>query len=103
VRTVHKYPLEHRSDQHTIVVRMPMEAEPLHVDVQNSSLFLWALVETERPLQNHEIEVYGTGHDTARDIDTVTRLKHLGTVLMHHGALVLHFFTREGTFEDQEE
>jgi hypothetical protein len=101
VRAVHKFQLPESDGGHTITLKMPRFAEPLHVAVQGRALCLWALVDTEQPLQNHELEVYGTGHDMAHQHDSVTKPKHLSTVLLDGGSLVLHFFTRESTFEDE--
>jgi hypothetical protein len=101
MRTVHKFQLPELGDGHIITLKMPRFAEPLHVAVQGRALCLWALVDPEQPLQSHELEVYGTGHDMTHRNDSVTKPRYLNTVLLNGGSLVLHFFTRESTFKDE--
>lgn len=80
---VFKYPVELTDN---IDVQMPKGAKPLHFDMQNGDLCLWALVDPSLPLTSHKFRMAGTGHP----IDTCG--PYINTVLLKNGALVFHFF-----------
>jgi hypothetical protein len=65
MRTIYKYelPLEGSDVQH---IDMPEGAELLYVDIQPEvalhSVFVWALVDTDKPMAKRTLAVTGTGH-----------------------------------------
>jgi hypothetical protein len=72
------------------VVDMPTDAEILTVQMQDSVLTLWALLDPTSWPKSRRFEVYGTGHP----IDYPHELKYIGTV--QDGPLVWHVFERLG-------
>lgn len=103
MKTVHKYPIVPNGMPYegpTVHVTMPAFAEVLHVGVQGDDAFLWALVDTHKPMQVHSFEVYGTGHEVICDPPFV--LHHLGTIHLPTG-LVFHIFSKDaGDLGDEE-
>lgn len=83
MKKVFKYILE-VSD--IISVSMPAGAKPLHFDMQNGQLCLWALVTPANPEQFYQFRMAGTGHP----IDTCGEF--INTLILHDRALVFHFF-----------
>lgn len=86
MRTVYKYkvPLDDKPQ----IVRMPESAQILNVAVQGGEPHLWALVcpryvEVERTFQ-----WFPTGGTPSVD----DRMRYVGTVHLHNGALVFHLF-----------
>lgn len=67
-------------------VAMPREAEVIFVGVQNNEAFLWARVALSRGSEPRQFFLRGTGHSV--DLDC----KHLGSFMLHGGALVFHLF-----------
>ena len=93
MKTVHKYPLPREFG--VVTVKMPRFSEILHVQEQRGVLQLWALVDTEEPMQDQVLEVYGTGHEIPErgDVPEDAELRHRGTAVF--GELVIHVFQRE--------
>lgn len=88
MKTIWKYTLEITDIQH---VDLPEGAEVLHVDNQNESLCMWALVDPKaKPGPMRYFEIFGTGHPIKEDVG-VSR-KFLGTVIMHHRCVGLACF-----------
>lgn len=75
-------------DLNQITLRMPIGAEFLHIEVQDGVPRLWALVDPNRGSVPYTIEIVGTGHA----LSTLDDYRHIGTFLMHGGALVFHAF-----------
>lgn len=92
MNTVHKYEIVPQEHTPVVRIKMPAFAEVLHVAAQGSSMFLWAMVDTSKPMQEREFEVYGTGHTML--VERHTHFKHLGTVMLAGGSLVFHVFER---------
>lgn len=69
-----------------IEVEMPIDANPLHFDMQNGILCLWALVDPAKPLCKFKFRMAGTGHE----IDTCGA--YINTLILQDGRLVFHFF-----------
>ena len=71
-----------------IIVRMPVSARALCVQVQGGVPCLWALVyDTEGPTVNRKFRTYGTGHEHESITGT-----YVGTYQLAGGALVFHVF-----------
>lgn len=66
---------------------IPKEAKILSAREQNSSICIWAIVDTSKELEMRTFRIVGTGHEVP---DTCT--EHLGTAFFHSGTLVLHVF-----------
>ena len=85
MKTVYKYPLKLQDYQ---VLSLPQGAVILHVDYQGmEDLFLWALVDTNAPLEPRGIRIAGTGHD----LNISGWYKYINTVFSDWG-LVWHIF-----------
>lgn len=83
MRVVYKYAIELVRNQ---IIELPAKAMILSVQVQGSSLCIWALVETSHSLEQSAILIVGTGHD----IGTLA-VAHISTVQLNNG-LVFHIF-----------
>lgn len=83
--TIHKYTIE-PVDQ--IRVKMPAGAKILTVAGKSGEVFLWAQVDTERPMEARHFSVYGTGWE----IDSEINEEYIGTVFV--GALVFHVYEK---------
>ena len=81
-RQIWKYELP-GTDQ---LVLMPEKAKILSVQVQGSSLYLWALVNTKAPKYARRFRVFMTGED----LPYVLVLDHIGTV--HNNGVTAHVF-----------
>lgn len=84
MKTIHKYPLE-ISDKQTI--KMPSGAKVVAIQCQNDIPCIWAEVETDNPMMNRRIHIFGTGGPIETE-----NLKYLGTVQQYGGGLVWHIF-----------
>ena len=81
---VFKYKLKITDNQD---IELPIDAEILSVQIQYGGLYLWALVDPEKPKQKKTILIAGTGHPI---IDH--NLKFIDTVQQLDGHLILHVF-----------
>ena len=72
-------------------IPMPAGAKVLHVDVQNGMPHIWALVDPANDLRAYNFCVRGTGHPFRGNEGD-----HVGTVMLHAGALVFHVFEAQG-------
>jgi len=69
-------------------IDLPMGAKPLHIDMQDGEIYLWALVEDQLAgTQFINILVVGTGHE-------INHLNpyHINTFLVNGGEYVFHAF-----------
>ncbi len=85
-RSIWKYELQVTDAQ---VVRMPVGARILTVQVQRDTPCLWALVDEEAKREPRVIRMLGTGNPF--DADGT----YIGTIQTHHAALVWHVFEVE--------
>ncbi len=85
MKTIHKYEL------HPIMDVTALETDHveqwLSVDVQRDQPVVWAVVDTDKPLQSHTLYIRGTGHPM-----TGHEGRFLGTILLDNGSLVFHVF-----------
>lgn len=82
---IFKYPLV-ITDRQT--VQIPKSAKILSVQYQQSTLCMWALVDTAEPLEFRTICIFGTGHE----IKNTAFLKYIATVQAPTANLVWHVF-----------
>lgn len=87
MRTVFKYRL---TVDDAVTIKMPKFAKILSVGVQQESVFLWALVDTDKLEENRHFRIAGTGHPIEE-----AHLTFLGTVFLMRGQLVFHIFEIE--------
>lgn len=83
--TIHRYEI---IPNDRITLTMPARARILSVlpsDRVEYGISLWALVDTDQPMEPHVLYVHGTGHPL-----TVPLARFIGTV--SHGQLVWHVF-----------
>jgi len=87
-----KFPL---LDTDIQTVNMPQGAKIIALQIQYGTPALWAEVNPDAPAnENRVIECFGTGQHIHCGMG-VERV-YLGTVQMHGGSLVLHFYERTG-------
>lgn len=86
MKTVHKYAIGAGANE----LKVPRGAKPLAVQVQNSAVQLWALVETTHELADVRVTVVGTGRELRGDVGN-----YVDTFQIAGGALVFHVFWKE--------
>lgn len=82
MKTIWKFPLELKGLQN---ISIPEGAEILSCSVQNSGIYMWALVDPSLPLQRREIEMIGTGNEVTEE-----ERKYISTI--KDGPRVWHVF-----------
>lgn len=83
--TVHKYPVEF-ADNFTL--KLPVGAKVLDCQMQNGSMCMWALVDTEASLVERKFRLAGSGHLIKNSAGS---LVHVSTFQPQVG-LVFHLF-----------
>lgn len=83
MKTIWKFPF---SIEEFIGLRMPANATLLHVDVQNGTPCLWAVVNPDEPMVLRNLRVIATGQAFAVDYDD----EHVAT--FQSGQFVWHVF-----------
>lgn len=85
MRAVYKYPLAVGHQK----ISAPKNWTPRHVAEQRRDLVLWAEVNTDLPLEEHLVSVYGTGVDLCGESKG-----YVGTILTHDDSTyVWHVYT----------
>lgn len=84
--TVWKYTLRVADVQ---TVEAPIGGTFIHAAEQHGSICVWYRCDPSQPKAYHQIAIVGTGHSAPVDA------YHVGSILMHGGALVLHVFARQ--------
>jgi hypothetical protein len=82
---VYKYPLPPLGSW--ISMTMPVDAEPLCVQVQDGLPCMWARIVVGNPPAAHRFRVAGTGHDLGEHVG-----RHIDSFQLEGGALVFHVF-----------
>jgi hypothetical protein len=85
MRTIYKYHLLIQDDQD---IAMHIGAEILKVDTIGNEIYLWAIVDSEEPMEVRHFKMYGTGHK----LHDETAQEYIGTAILFDGRLVLHVF-----------
>lgn len=80
---VYKYPL---AIEDRLTIRMPYGAQLLHVEVQDQTPCLWALVDPSRALECRNFRMAGTCHEITEKVE------HVGSFLICGDAMVFHLF-----------
>lgn len=81
MKTIWKYSFNGTGAQ---LFLMPSGATILSLQVQHGILCMWALVNTEAPLETREFRVFGTGHQISEDILTFVGTFQVNEVLVFH-------------------
>jgi hypothetical protein len=64
MKAIWKFSLEAKDSEGPFVdVKMPRGAHPYFVGLQGAGLFVWAMVDTEAPLETVRFAVVGTGRE----------------------------------------
>lgn len=95
MKTIYKYLLEPNG-----VIKMPRGAEVLSVGEQHGWMCVWALVDTEAPIESRRFATVGTGHEIDLRDDaggqicmTLSKRYFIGTVHFSGPTpLVFHIF-----------
>jgi hypothetical protein len=73
-----------------INIDLPKGAEILKIDVQNSQVCIWALVDKfAKETELRKFRTFGTGYDIN---DNTSNLKYINTIFLMNGSLVFHIF-----------
>ena len=89
IKNIFKYNLETTDKQ---IVNLPKGAEILSIKVQRGEPKLWALVDSNEPLEERIIEIFGSGHDIHYDMGV--ERKFICTYQQLNGSFVGHVFER---------
>ena len=97
MRTIHKYPVKLNSTpgHPRIEIEMPAGARVLTVqtqyagDLEREMPYVWATVDTERPMKKRGFYLLGTGH-LLPPASTPTR--YVGSFQLEGGRFVFHLF-----------
>lgn len=83
MKSIWKFPITLDTRQ----IKIPKGSQVIHAGLQNDEVTLWAIVETEAPLETLAVLVTGTGHSMPNGM-----WRHVGTILTLDYTLVLHVF-----------
>lgn len=83
MRTIYKYPIVIQPRQ---VLPLPDDYKILHIELQDGVPCLWADIDTENPITNCVILMFGTGWELPR-----SPIAHIATLQV--GIYVWHFYT----------
>ena len=89
VKSIFKFNLE-TTDSQTVI--MPKGAEILTIQNQHEDAELWALVDSNAPLEERIIEIFGTGHPVHCDMGV--ERKYIATYQLSGGNYIFHAFER---------
>jgi|SRR5580765_4324831 len=96
MKTIWKYPLELSNEQ---VIDMPEAAQILTIERQGidgvtvdmkTDIVMWALVNTEAPIEKVLVEMFETGEELPSGKRT-----YISTLQANDGAYIIHTFKRE--------
>lgn len=62
MKTIQKYPLSDFCE----TISMPQGAQVLTVESKGGGTFVWALVDTDKPMEKRTFATIGTGHDAGK-------------------------------------
>ena len=88
MQTIYKYPFKIASE---VIIEMPKGAQILSIQIQNDIPTMWALIDTEKEMENVLFHIFGTGHTIPR-LFNYGPLDHLAT--FQQGIYVWHMFLR---------
>jgi hypothetical protein len=86
MKTIYKYALQKQGKN---IVEMPRNARILHVGTQSDHPYVWALIDTDNPMEDRYFWIIGTGYEMPV---TLSDLRHIGTFITRDGSFVGHVF-----------
>lgn len=89
MKVIFKYPLP---VQEKLNIELPQGAKIIRVDDVDGLFWLWAIVDTEQPLELRHIECYKTGQQMPSDAEDLTYLGCCKLFIMQE--LCLYMFER---------
>lgn len=103
MRTIYRYILGWQNDFHqrptsTVILRLPIGAKCVSVQLVGEELSIFAIVETERDTEMRTFRVIGTGQDA--DILSYED-EYIGSISVLNGTYMYHIFDA-GTFDRSE-
>ena len=87
---IFKYPF-HITPQQS--VSLPRFSKILKVDTQREVPCIWAMVDPTEKMEEHDLFIFGTGHDLPEDIEA--NYNYIGTIQTTEEIYVWHVFIRE--------
>lgn len=87
MNTIWKY---HVPIEDNFTIEMPFNSKILSFQLQKTTLTIWCLVDTDRPLNKRQFRLCGTGHELEN-----RWWKFIGTVQILNGDIVYHLFEKE--------
>jgi hypothetical protein len=82
MKTIYKFELDECT-----MVEVNSDSRWLKVDAQDGNTYLWATIDTDKPIVEKAIHIYGTGHELPYNVDFAD---HIGTFFQ--GPFVWHAF-----------
>lgn len=67
----------------------------LSIQVQNSKIVIWSIVDDTSKKKTYKILMFGTGHTIVDNLEDLKKLTYLSTVQLLNGELILHIFLEE--------
>ena len=83
-----KYELPTTPQQTSVMVEMPVDSTPLHVELQGTRLFIWAAVKDESTVHDCEFLMFATG-ETINEWESII---YIGTAVLEPLGLVWHVY-----------
>ena len=74
--------------QDSLAIEMPREAQLLCVQTQRNTPCIWALVDSDAPIETRHFAWRGTGHPCGG----LKAIGHVGSIQLLGGELVFHLF-----------
>lgn len=88
MKVVYKYPLSDWQE----TIKMPKDAEILTAQIQGTTTYIWALVDTDNPIEERTFAIYGTGNE----IKSCGEMRYINTIFQNAGlsltSYVWHIF-----------
>ena len=95
MRTIHRYILE--TEQVMQTIQMPEDSIILNAGLDTlNNLCIWAMIDTDTPIEDRQIFIFGTGWDVTTFIDEMGSLEYVNYVNV--GEYTWHIFIDDKDF-----
>ena len=91
-KVIYKYQLQVTDSQR---LKIHSGFEFMSVQSQFDGISLWALVDTDKPMVEYEVLIYGTGYEI---YEPEHKYNYVGTVQTYNGNYVWHIFIRNTSY-----